>query len=1024
MVQAGDQIGRLARLPGGAKLWLAVAVVVTFAGGGYLYVEQREELRRNAEAELTAVADLTVQQLVRWRRERLADAVLIQETPYATRRVLDALLQPESKATQEMLGAWLRRTMVGEPYHRALLMDASLTPRLVFPANLPLELAPALQAPLARAFRTQKIVATDLHRFGDDPSVRFGVLIPLVARVEGGRTNVPAAGQPSSTADATVAVLLLEVAAEDYLFPLMEAWPVPRDTAETLLVRRDGDGAQYLSDVRHRPDVALRLRTPLTQTNAIAAMAAGGRQGLVQGEDYRGHQVLAVIRAVPGSDWVLVSKQDVAEVLDVWRSRSLLIISILAGGVGLLGVAALALWQSSQTAHFQALHRAAAALRESEGRYRELFEHSEAVILIVDEARGTILDANPAACRFYGWERTRLQGRVTTELNVPGPDDLSGMGEVLPAAASGPLRLTQCRADGTLRHVEVYSSRFATGTRRVVFSIVHDVTARQQAEAEARRLLGDLEVSRRALLSMLEDQKRVEEALRGSERSYRLLFESNPNPMWVFDRGTLEFLEVNDLAVEHYGFSREEFLSMTILDIRPVEERARVLENLAKAKDDLRESSLFRHRKQDGKIILVEISSHAIDWGGRRARVVLATDVTERERARRELEASEERFRRAVNDAPFPIMLHAEDGTVVLVSRSWCEITGYSPDELGTVAQWMELAYGDGAPQVRSVIEGLYGMEHRAIEGDFVIRTRSGGERIWEFGTAPLGRLPDGRRLVISMATDVTERRQAEAAVRELGAVLEERVRERTAQLEASNRELEAFSYSVSHDLRAPLRAVNGYARILLEDHGPQLSEEGRRVIGVIVSEALRMGRLIDDLLRFSRLGRQALSRGLTDTTAMVQGVWDELLANAPCREAELRLGWLPEVWADAALFRQVWLNVVGNALKYSRRQARALIEVSGSIEGSEARFVVRDNGVGFDMKYAGKLFGVFQRLHHSEEFEGTGVGLALSQRLLQRHGGRIWVESAPDQGATFYFTVPVPEGSVQSGLAADSRGS
>jgi len=251
---------------------------------------------------------------------------------------------------------------------------------------------------------------------------------------------------------------------------------------------------------------------------------------------------------------------------------------------------------------------------------------------------------------------------------------------------------------------------------------------------------------------------------------------------------------------------------------------------------------------------------------------------------------------------------------------------------------------------------------------------------------------------IATMQTRLLERVKAHADE------LEDKVRSRTAALEAANGELESFSYSVSHDLRAPLRAIDGYARMLDEDYAGRLDAEAQRLIGVVRSSAMRMGRLIDELLAFSRLGRQEPARTRVDMAALACEVADEVRAG---RSATLELGELPPASADASLVRQVWTNLIGNAFKYSAKSASPRVEIGGREEGTELHYWVRDNGVGFDMRYADKLFGVFQRLHRAEEFEGTGVGLAIVQRVVARHGGRVWAESSPGAGACFHFSLP-----------------
>ena len=261
------------------------------------------------------------------------------------------------------------------------------------------------------------------------------------------------------------------------------------------------------------------------------------------------------------------------------------------------------------------------------------------------------------------------------------------------------------------------------------------------------------------------------------------------------------------------------------------------------------------------------------------------------------------------------------------------------------------------------------------------------------------------------MEEEIAERKRAESEVRRLNAELELRVVARTTELVASNQELESFTHSVSHDLRAPLRHLDGYAQILMEEFGPQLPEEAALLLNKIRKSSQNMSQLVDDLLNLSRVGKQQLARQRVPLQPIVESVLEDIKLEAPNRDVEWHIGALPEVDCDVGLMKLVFTNLLSNAVKYTRPRQHAVIEVGETDRAGETATFVRDNGVGFNMKYANKLFGVFQRLHRLEEFEGTGVGLATVARIIRKHGGKIWAEGEVNKGATFYFTLPSANG-------------
>ncbi|MDB5255547.1 MAG: hypothetical protein JWM14_242 [Chitinophagaceae bacterium] len=241
----------------------------------------------------------------------------------------------------------------------------------------------------------------------------------------------------------------------------------------------------------------------------------------------------------------------------------------------------------------------------------------------------------------------------------------------------------------------------------------------------------------------------------------------------------------------------------------------------------------------------------------------------------------------------------------------------------------------------------------------------------------------------------------------EFNQTLEQKVKDRTLELETVNKELDSFSYSVSHDLRAPIRSINNYINILLEDYAGQLDDEAKRLIQIVIHNSQKMGMLIDDLLAFSKLGRKDLTKVSLPMKNLVEDIWNDAFQLEQNRDIEFILNPLPDCYAEKATIQQVWVNLISNALKYTRKKEKTVIEIAWEEKEKEIVYIIKDNGIGFDMNYYDKLFGVFQRLHSPQEFEGTGVGLAIVQRIIEKHGGKIWATSQPNAGTTFYFSLP-----------------
>lgn len=376
----------------------------------------------------------------------------------------------------------------------------------------------------------------------------------------------------------------------------------------------------------------------------------------------------------------------------------------------------------------------------------------------------------------------------------------------------------------------------------------------------------------------------------------------------------------------------------------------------------------------------------------------------QRKQAEEALLSSEERYRSLVELSPDALFVRIDDRIVFINSAGVRLFGAANPEQLlGRLSE--EFVHPDFR-QLVAQRECQMREEGKTLPFAEMKFLRLDGTAVdVEVAAAPL--VFAGKPASQVMAHDIGDRKRAEEQIRRLNADLEKRVQERTSELEAANKELEAFSYSVSHDLRAPLRHIEGFVEILMSGSTQSLDEESRRHLETISSSAKQMGRLIDDLLTFSRTARAELKKTQLDLKALVQSVIRDLRQEVGERQVEWVIPELPQVEADPALLRQVMLNLLGNALKYTRTRQPARIEVGSSASPAEHIIFIRDNGVGFDMKYAHKLFGVFQRLHRAADFEGTGVGLANVRRIISRHGGRTWAEAELNHGATFYFSLP-----------------